>query len=337
MVAATLGGGNHPLVYAAEYPDDSKFEECLKRCYICNKIIKQMSNIPAYKFEVELHGAQRDREAGVFQVTNDDTVVAHRRLKDKQPEEKKNTDCLVKEQEKEYQTGWKIKTGIQQQNRLVDETNVTFFDKVHCFLIQSGQSNILWAEDTTSWSVTNFLWAEDTKGLRILVEIRFSQHERWYTNFVVRALHTVVGGGLQRGLDITSLDVGMLDKFDRGLQTDVQCEDAMRGRNDDPVRSGTRAKSDRGGPKQNRSSCSPKKFLKVLAAKRSYALSWKPCQGDSLNLPDHRIHKDGDGDALYQLKSDSLPHAHAQTTKTYNKHQDSRIMKAQELKTKTSA
>ncbi|GJS83003.1 hypothetical protein Tco_0749544 [Tanacetum coccineum] len=28
---------------------------------------------------------------------------------------------------------------------------------------------------------------------------------------------------------------------------------------------------------------------------RSYALSWKPCQGDSLNLPDHRIHKDGDG------------------------------------------
>ncbi|GJU03890.1 hypothetical protein Tco_1114228 [Tanacetum coccineum] len=29
-------------------------------------------------------------------------------------------------------------------------------------------------------------------------------------------------------------------------------------------------------------------------ALRSYALSWKPCQGDSLNLPDHRIHKDGD-------------------------------------------
>ncbi|GJW62560.1 hypothetical protein Tco_0111895 [Tanacetum coccineum] len=55
---------------------------------------------------------------------------------------------------------------------------------------------------------------------------------------------------------------------------------------------------------------------------RSYALSWKPCQGDSLNLPDHRIHKDGDGDASFQLKSDSLPHAHAQTTKTFYKHQD---------------
>ncbi|GKB43560.1 hypothetical protein Tco_0888502 [Tanacetum coccineum] len=71
--------------------------------------------------------------------------------------------------------------------------------------------------------------------------------------------------------------------------------------------------------------------------RRSYALSWKPCQGDSLNLPDHRIHKDGDGDASFQLKSDSLPHAHAQSTKTFYKHQDSRIMKAQELKTKTSA
>ncbi|GKD73391.1 hypothetical protein Tco_1331673, partial [Tanacetum coccineum] len=39
--------------------------------------------------------------------------------------------------------------------------------------------------------------------------------------------------------------------------------------------------------------------------------------------------------ASFQLKSDSLPHAHAQTTKTYYKHQDSRIKKAQELNTKT--
>ncbi|GJR83111.1 hypothetical protein Tco_0153896 [Tanacetum coccineum] len=83
---------------------------------------------------------------------------------------------------------------------------------------------------------------------------------------------------------------------------------------------------------------------------RSYALSWNPVKGDSLNLPyqgtlfvlkdgptERRIHKDGDGDASFQLKSDSLPHAHAQSTKTFYKHQDSRIMKAQELKTKTSA
>ncbi|GKD50847.1 hypothetical protein Tco_1279823 [Tanacetum coccineum] len=78
-------------------------------------------------------------------------------------------------------------------------------------------------------------------------------------------------------------------------------------------------------------------FHHHITMSRSYALSWKPCQEDSLNLPDHRIHKDGDGDDLFQLKSDSLPHAHAQTTKTYYKHRDSIIMKAQELKTKTSA
>ncbi|GJS06878.1 hypothetical protein Tco_0363674 [Tanacetum coccineum] len=41
--------------------------------------------------------------------------------------------------------------------------------------------------------------------------------------------------------------------------------------------------------------------------------------------------------SLIQAESDSLPHAHAQTTKTYYKHQDSRIKKAQELKSKTSA
>ncbi|GKA58295.1 hypothetical protein Tco_0757483 [Tanacetum coccineum] len=51
-------------------------------------------------FEVELQGAQGDREAEVFQVSNDDTAVAQRRLEDKQPEEKTNTDYLVKEQEK---------------------------------------------------------------------------------------------------------------------------------------------------------------------------------------------------------------------------------------------
>ncbi|GJZ44918.1 hypothetical protein Tco_0592514 [Tanacetum coccineum] len=56
-----------------------------------------------------------------------------------------------------------------------------------------------------------------------------------------------------------------------------------------------------------------------------------------LNGP-HGTRGTNDGVATsFQLKSDSLPHAHAQTTKTYYKHQDSRIKKAQELKTKTSA
>ncbi|GJZ53105.1 hypothetical protein Tco_0607990 [Tanacetum coccineum] len=41
--------------------------------------------------------------------------------------------------------------------------------------------------------------------------------------------------------------------------------------------------------------------------------------------------------SLTPAESDSLPHAHTQATQTYYKHQDSRIKKAQELNTKTSA
>ncbi|GJT66288.1 zinc finger, CCHC-type containing protein [Tanacetum coccineum] len=41
-----------------------------------------------------IKGAQGDREVEVFQVSNDDTAVAQRRLEDKQLEEKTNTDCL---------------------------------------------------------------------------------------------------------------------------------------------------------------------------------------------------------------------------------------------------
>ncbi|GJW92342.1 zinc finger, CCHC-type containing protein [Tanacetum coccineum] len=109
-------------------------------------------------FEVELQGAQGDREAEIFQVSNDDTAVAQIRLEDK--EEKDKHGLLGKGAEKGI-SGWKIKTGnvldscnqrstqqclkstvakhlgvagIQQQNGLVDETNVTLFAKVRCFL-----------------------------------------------------------------------------------------------------------------------------------------------------------------------------------------------------------
>ncbi|GKA35239.1 hypothetical protein Tco_0721730 [Tanacetum coccineum] len=53
----------------------------------------------------------RDRKAEVFQVSNDDAAVAQRRLEDKQPEEKTNTDCLVKEQEKVH-LGIKVRANI---------------------------------------------------------------------------------------------------------------------------------------------------------------------------------------------------------------------------------
>nr|GEV15645.1 RNA-directed DNA polymerase, eukaryota [Tanacetum cinerariifolium] len=55
--------------------------------------------------------AQGDREAEVFQVSNDDVVVAQRRLEDKQLEEKTNTDCLVKEQEN-VRLGIKVRENI---------------------------------------------------------------------------------------------------------------------------------------------------------------------------------------------------------------------------------
>ncbi|GJZ89880.1 serine carboxypeptidase-like protein [Tanacetum coccineum] len=52
-----------------------------------------------------------DREAEAFQVSNDDTAVAQRRLEDKQPEEKTNTDCLIKER-KNVHLGIKVGANI---------------------------------------------------------------------------------------------------------------------------------------------------------------------------------------------------------------------------------
>ncbi|GKA94995.1 hypothetical protein Tco_0817033 [Tanacetum coccineum] len=101
-------------------------------------------------FEVELQGAQGDLEAEVFQVSNDDTAMAQRRLKDKQPEEKTNTNCLVKEHEREYQTGWKIKTGNVLDSCNQRSTQQCTKSGVAKHLgVASGLSKVFWAEDTT--------------------------------------------------------------------------------------------------------------------------------------------------------------------------------------------
>ncbi|GJX17860.1 zinc finger, CCHC-type containing protein [Tanacetum coccineum] len=84
-------------------------------------------------------GVQEDREAEVFKVSNDDTTVAQRRLEDKSTQQ-----CMRSVVAKHLGVA-----GIQHQNGLVDETSVTLFAKVHCFLIQSGLSKVFWAEDTT--------------------------------------------------------------------------------------------------------------------------------------------------------------------------------------------
>ncbi|GJY47258.1 zinc finger, CCHC-type containing protein [Tanacetum coccineum] len=83
-------------------------------------------------FEVELQGAQGDREAEVFQVSNDDTAVAQRWLEDKQHEKKTNTNCLRSTQQctKSGVAKHLGVAGLQQQNGLVKETNVTLLAKV---------------------------------------------------------------------------------------------------------------------------------------------------------------------------------------------------------------
>ncbi|GJW41615.1 hypothetical protein Tco_0067460 [Tanacetum coccineum] len=60
----------------------------------------------------------------------------------------------------------------------------------------------------------------------------------------------------------------------------------------------------------------------------SYALSWKPCQGDSLNLPDHR-YKCRCCSPI-PAKSDSLPHTHTQAFKV--NHSASRLLTLNFLK-----
>nr|GEU56872.1 transmembrane protein [Tanacetum cinerariifolium] len=110
-------------------------------------------------------GAQGDRETEVFQVSNDDTAVAQRRLEDKQPEEKTNTDCL---------SGVAKHLGVagtQQQNGLVDETNVTLFANVRCFLIQSGLSKVFWVEDTTRSTYLVNMSPSSAIGLKKLVDM----------------------------------------------------------------------------------------------------------------------------------------------------------------------
>ncbi|GKA59202.1 hypothetical protein Tco_0758515 [Tanacetum coccineum] len=54
-------------------------------------------------------GAQGNREAEIFQASNDDAAVTQRRLEDKQLEEKTNTDYLIKEQENVHLS---IKVGV---------------------------------------------------------------------------------------------------------------------------------------------------------------------------------------------------------------------------------
>ncbi|GKB85646.1 hypothetical protein Tco_0957918 [Tanacetum coccineum] len=84
------------------------------------KVIKGVHEVHEEKrvwFEVELQGAQGDLEAKDFWVSNDDAAVTQIWLEDNQPEEKINTDCLVKEQEKVH-LGIKVGANIMDPNTM---------------------------------------------------------------------------------------------------------------------------------------------------------------------------------------------------------------------------
>ncbi|GJY64077.1 hypothetical protein Tco_0465537 [Tanacetum coccineum] len=188
--------------------------------------------------------------------------------------------------------------GIQQQNGLVDETNVTLFVKVRCFLIQSGLSKVFWAKDTTRSTylvnrspssaigfkkpidMLGFYWnmgfsesgeykktfigsGVGTGSMQVLHGFEFEVEpqenvdqgamEKIYAHKSLTFNNTVAceviskwKAGLKDDMDTQSdvyvlsngcrkcsddsdgyyweytPDVGMLDKFDRGLQTDIQ-------------------------------------------------------------------------------------------------------------------
>nr|GEU34137.1 zinc finger, CCHC-type [Tanacetum cinerariifolium] len=237
-------------------------------------------------FEVELQRAKGDREAEVFQVSNDDTAVAQRRSKDKKPEDKTNTDCLVKEQEKKYQTYGRSIRGYN--NRIEETTRSTYlvnrspssaigFKKpidmnmsfnesreykktfigsgvgtcsmqvLHGFKFEvellgdhtfevEPQENVdqgAGLQEAEIWATKSLV--DKAKGNVLGMEIvrdqsgntlRVSQ-SRFYNGKLVQTLlegHSITSleDSLSGDCDKEKNDVGMLDKVDHGLQTDVQ-------------------------------------------------------------------------------------------------------------------
>ncbi|GJX92173.1 hypothetical protein Tco_0345499 [Tanacetum coccineum] len=127
-------------------------------------------------FKVELQGAHGDREAEVFQVSNDDTAVAQRWLEDKQSKEKTNTlTALLKEQEKGIVRLLKINTGIQVQNGLVDEINVTLFAK------GSGALQNMGFNESEEYKKTFIGYGVDTGSVQVLQGVEFEVEPQDHT------------------------------------------------------------------------------------------------------------------------------------------------------------
>nr|GEZ36485.1 hypothetical protein [Tanacetum cinerariifolium] len=218
-------------------------------------------------------GAQGDHEAKVFQVSNDDTAVAQRRLEDKKRKEKTNMDCLIKEQEKEYQTGWKIKTGtgsmqvlqgvefkvepqkdhtfelardreqhlayelfgyredinevafvVAAVENIYAHESLTFNNIVACEVISKWKAGLKDYMDARSyalcWRDTPYCSLEGSLSGDCDVE----KNGKWSCIYAVGSQEYQIVCTI---LNIASVDVGILDKFDHGLQTDIQYMEAL--------------------------------------------------------------------------------------------------------------
>ncbi|GKA75471.1 zinc finger, CCHC-type containing protein [Tanacetum coccineum] len=115
-----------------------------------------------------------DCEAEVFHVCNDDTAMAQRRLEDKQPEEKINTDCLVKERENVHlgiKVGENITvTGVPGQEGVKgNHIKVSFSDTIAVWMSVPSKDPFLQVE-TTCGSLVYELQS-DTRRDKMLLEL----------------------------------------------------------------------------------------------------------------------------------------------------------------------
>ncbi|GKA55796.1 hypothetical protein Tco_0754868 [Tanacetum coccineum] len=185
-----------------------------------------------FGFEVELQGAQGDREAEFFQVSNIDTAVAQRRLEDKQPEEKTNTDCLRSTTPNVRKSGL-----ICPRNMGFNDSELKYKEKfsygsgvgtgsmqvLHGFefkVEQLGSYNYELARDREQHLACGlFGYREDSNEAAFAV----AAVEKIYAHESLTFNDTVACEDDSDAITVESTpDVGMLDKFDRGLQTDVQ-------------------------------------------------------------------------------------------------------------------
>nr|GEZ92983.1 zinc finger, CCHC-type [Tanacetum cinerariifolium] len=211
-------------------------------------------------------GPQGDREAEVFQVSNDDTGVAQRRLEDKQPEEKTNTDCLLARDREQHLAcelfGYREDSNeaafaVAIVEKIYAHESLTFNNTVFCEVISKWKAGL--KDDMDARSYVYVLsngckkCTDDSDGYYWeWYTLRVSQ-SRFYNEKLVQTLlegHSILSlkGSLSGDCDVEKngkwsciyavgsqeyqtvctrlniafVDVCMLDKFDCGLQPDVQ-------------------------------------------------------------------------------------------------------------------